>query len=393
MIELQGKYNTAKVFTNNIDSETISQIINLLNQEFIKKSQIRIMPDCHAGAGCVIGTTMTIQDKVVPNLVGSDIGCGMLAIKLDEKEIDLPKLDKVINNFVPSGFNVHENMLCKSNVNKILAPVDIDLAYKSLGTLGGGNHFIEVNKDNDDYYLVIHSGSRHLGTEVAKYYQELGYNQINSIDIKNKINDTIQKLKEAHKEKEIENTINFIKSNSPHITKDLCYIEGNNFDYYIHDIHYVQEHAKLNRKCIAEIIIKHMNWHIKDTIETIHNYIDLDNMILRKGSVSAKKGEKLIIPINMKDGSLICEGKGNPEWNYSAPHGAGRILSRSKAKDILQMQEYIETMEGIYTTSVTQNTIDESPMAYKPMREIIENIKDTANIIKIIKPIYNFKAH
>ena len=394
MIELKGKHNTAKVFTDNIDSETISQIIGLLNQEFVKDSQIRIMPDCHAGAGCVIGTTMTITDKVVPNLVGVDIGCQVSAIRLEETDVELEQLDKVINTYVPSGFNVHEHAIAKSDIKDIIAPINMDLAFKSLGTLGGGNHFIELNRDEDGYlWLVIHTGSRHLGLEVAKHYQELGYKKIKSGDTKEKIDAVIAKLKAEGKSRDIENTIKVLKMQEPHIPKELCYVTGQDFEDYLHDIKLTQKHATINHKTIANIIVNRMGWHITDEIHTMHNYIDVNNMILRKGSVSAQADEKLIIPMNMRDGSLICIGKGNSDWNYSAPHGAGRILSRGKAKEVIKMSDFKEAMTGIYSTSVTESTIDESPMVYKPIDEIMTNIQDTVDIVKVIKPIYNFKAH
>lgn len=395
MLELNGKYNTAKVFTDNVDNETISQIIELLNQDYIKDAKIRIMPDCHAGAGCVIGTTMTITDKVCPNLVGVDIGCGMLAVRIEEKDVDLPKLDDVINTYIPAGFNVNEEPLGSfSHLTDLAAPADISLAYCSIGSLGGGNHFIELDKDDDNnLWLVIHTGSRHLGLEVAKHYQELAYKQLKDSDVGGKIKAVIADLKAKGREKEIEKTIQALKMQEPHIPKPLCYVSGQAFKDYIHDMEIVQKHAELNRKCIADTVIHKMGWHICEEFQTIHNYIDTKNMILRKGSVSALDGEKLIIPINMRDGSLICIGKGNPDWNYSAPHGAGRILSRSEAKDAVGMDEFREAMEGIYSSSVMESTIDESPMVYKPMEEIMENIRDTVDVVKVIKPVYNFKAH
>ena len=394
MLELYGKYNTAKVFTDNIDNETISQVIQLLNQPFVSENQIRIMPDCHAGSGCVIGTTMTLTDKVVPNLVGVDIGCGMLAVKLKEKSMDLTLLDEVIHQYVPSGFDIHDRAIAKSNVTDVIAPIDVDKAMKSLGTLGGGNHFVEVDKDtNGNLWLVIHTGSRHLGIEVCKHYQDLGYHKIKNRDIDGKIKETVERLKSEGKYKAIENTIKILRMREPSIPKDLCYVEGEDFDNYMHDMKLVQEHAAINRQTIADQIISHMNLHVDDSFQTIHNYIDITDKILRKGSVSAQKGEMLIIPMNMRDGSLICVGKGNPDWNFSAPHGAGRILSRSEAKDIVSMDEFKESMKGIYSSSVVESTIDESPMVYKPMEEIMGNIKDTVDIIDVIKPIYNFKAH
>lgn len=395
MLELTGKYNTAKVFTDNIDATTISQIINLLNQPFVADSKIRIMSDCHAGAGCVIGTTMTIQDKIVPNLVGVDIGCGMLATKLEETEIDLKQLDETINRYVPSGFNVHDTAKFKSKADKIIAPINIALAFRSLGTLGGGNHFIELDRDDAGaLWLVIHTGSRHLGLEVAHHYQELGYKNLKQGCVRDKSKAIIESLKAQGREKEIQKALTALHKNTePKIPKDLCYVNGSTMDAYLHDMYYTQNHAKLNRKAIADIILDKMGLHMTDSIETIHNYIDIEHKILRKGSVSACTGERLIIPINMRDGSLLCTGHGNPDWNNSAPHGAGRILSRREAKDKISFKDFEESMKGIYSTSVVESTIDESPMAYKPLDEIMKNIEDTVDIDTVIKPIYNFKAH
>lgn len=394
MFELNGKFNNAKVFTDNIEQEAISQIINMLNQEAFADSKVRIMPDVHAGKGCTIGTTMTIKDKVVPNLVGVDIGCGMEVSYLGKIDIDFEKLDKVINEYIPSGFDVRdkvhalgseislEDLRCYHNIDAIRA-------YNSIGTLGGGNHFIEVDvNDNGEYYLVIHSGSRHLGAEVARYYQEKAYNELTSNKIE--IAEIIEQLKKEGRASEIQQTIQNMKK--PVINKDFAYCEGSLFDDYIHDMRITQKFAVLNRKAMRDEILTHMNIEELDGFTTIHNYIDLDNMILRKGSVSAQKGEKLIIPINMRDGSLICTGKGNADWNYSAPHGAGRLMSRSAAKANITLDEFKESMEGIYTTSVNTSTIDESPMAYKPIEDIVNNITDTVEINEIIKPVYNFKA-
>lgn len=402
MIELQGKYNKCKVFTNNIDNETISQLINLLNQEFVKDSQIRIMPDTHAGKGCVIGTTITITDKIVPNLVGVDIGCGMLAIKLKDKNIDLPNLDSVIRRYIPSGFNIHDSAIADSHAADIIAQVDVDKAYKSLGTLGGGNHFIEVDIDKDgNYWLVIHTGSRHLGIEVCDYYQNLAYENLklkehNGKTLNELTKELVRTYTNAGRQKEISNALAKLRADykETHISIpfELAYLEGQTMDNYLHDMKLTQEHARINRETIALQIIKHAKLTPIESFDTIHNYIDTDNMILRKGSISAQAGERVIIPLNMRDGSLVCTGKGNPDWNYSAPHGAGRILSRSKAKDTVSMDAYRESMKGIYTTSVNTGTIDESPFVYKPAEEIIENIKDTVEIIDAIKPIYNFKA-
>lgn len=550
MFELNGKYNSCKVFTDNCDNETISQLTALLNQESVKGSRIRIMPDTHAGKGSVIGTTMTISDKVIPNIVGVDIGCftgdtevwcsagyykpikdlvdngrfmtdsydfevkgfvicgavakktrenaplvrvnygghsvrctpdhqflvstnslvyydsdetelkwieakdlkegmrlvaedarvmvksveeltetedvycltvedthnftikggiivhncGMTAVKLKEKRVDLPKLDSVIRKYVPSGYEVHAEPICEDSpiVDLRCAKyANLDRAMKSLGTLGGGNHFIEVDKDSDDnLWLVIHTGSRHLGIEVCDYYQDLGYKRLSEKasggSLKEKSDELIKKLKLEGKDKEISKSLEKLraeyKASNISISQALAYVEGQDFDDYLHDMDLVQQHAVINRMTIVHQIIKNMKLHVVDEFTTIHNYIDVENMILRKGSVSAQLGEKLIIPMNMRDGSLICIGKGNSDWNYSAPHGAGRLMSRSQAKESISMSDFKKSMEGIYSTSVSRSTIDESPMVYKPMQEIIDNVKDTVDIVDIIKPIYNFKA-
>lgn len=401
MLELVGKYNIAKVFTDNIDAAAISQVIELCNQEFVKESKIRIMPDVHAGAGCTVGTTMTITDKIVPNLVGVDIGCGMETVRIKEKDLDVKKLDEIINKYIPAGFNIrdkaHKNIrLTSLDKLKCLKHIDLNRAELSLGTLGGGNHFIEANKDEEgNIYIVIHSGSRRLGLEVAKYYQEEAYKQRNGSS-KEDIEKLIAKLKAEGRHSEIESEITKLKSvKRTNIPKHLTYAEGQLFKDYIHDMCIVQSYANYNRWTMMDIILKHMNLTTEESFTTIHNYIDItdkENIILRKGSVSAQSGEKLLIPINMRDGSLICVGKGNPEWNYSAPHGAGRLMSRSEAKEMFTVEEYVSEMQGIYTTSVSKDTLDECPMAYKDMQEIIDNIGDTVDIIKVIKPIYNFKA-
>lgn len=395
MIELNGKYNTAKVFTDNVEETAISQIIELCNQEFVKDSKIRIMSDTHAGAGCTIGTTMTIQDKIVPNLVGVDIGCGMYCVKLKEKQIDFQKLDNTIRKYVPSGQNVRETYHKLSNgINlkelKCINYINYDRAMKSLGTLGGGNHFIEINKDKEDnLYLVIHSGSRYLGKQVAEHYQELGYKKLTeNRGLREKL---INKLKNEGKEKDIK--IELSKLPSLKINKQLAYVEGEDLNNYLYDMKITQEYAKLNRIIMATEILKNMNLNEKESFTTIHNYIDVETRILRKGAISANKDEKVIIPINMRDGSIIAIGKGNEDWNNSAPHGAGRILSRSKAKEKVNLEDFKDSMTNVWTTSVCESTIDESPMVYKPMQEIIDNIQDTVNIVDIIKPLYNFKAN
>lgn len=398
MLEVKGKYNTAKIFTDIVDQESIAQIMLLCNQEITSDSKIRIMPDIHAGAGCTVGTTMTITDKVIPNLVGVDIGCGMELIKIKERHIELQKLDKLIYQKIPSGFSIREkahpfikniplkDLYCYKEIN-------ILRAEKSLGTLGGGNHFIEADKDEEgNIYIVIHSGSRHLGLEVANYYQQEGYHQLNGSS-KADIAALIQQLKAEGRDKEIQKSVAALKNvKRIHIPKDMAYVQGDLFDKYIHDMKIIQEFAMVNRKAMMDEIIRGMKLHVVEEFTTIHNYIDMEAMILRKGAVSAKKGEKLLIPINMRDGSLICIGKGNDEWNCSAPHGAGRLMSRSKARQSFTVSSFKSEMEGIYTTSVGKQTLDECPMAYKSMDDIVNNIGDTVDIEAIIKPIYNFKA-
>lgn len=398
MIELKGKYNEAKIFTDVVDEASISQVLLLLNQEFVSGSKIRLMPDIHAGAGCTIGTTMTIADKIVPNLVGVDIGCGMETIKINESHIELQKLDKLIYEKIPSGFNVREKThryFDEINLEDLFCYKYIDSrrAEKSLGTLGGGNHFIEANKDDEgNIYVVVHSGSRHLGLEVAKYYQEEGYKSLNG-STKQDIDALIAELKTQGREREIQKSVTALKNTKrTNIPKQLAYVSGELFEQYIHDMKIVQRYAELNRQAMMDEIIKGMKVHVTEQFTTIHNYIDTKAMILRKGAVSAKEGEKLLIPINMRDGSLICVGKGNDDWNQSAPHGAGRLMSRSVAKESFTVSEFKNQMSGIYTTSVNKDTLDECPMAYKGMDDIVNNIGDTVNIVDIIKPIYNFKA-
>lgn len=366
---IEGRANVAKVFTNHLEEAALEQIKLLCDQEFTKDSKIRIMPDVHAGAGCTIGTTMTIKDKIVPNLVGVDIGCGMETVKLKNKQIELEKLDKYIHEKIPAGHKIREtshDFADEIDLNELRClkdgKINTKRAINSIGTLGGGNHFIEVNKDEENqYYLVIHSGSRHLGLEVAGYYQEQAFQQL-----------------EEEQKKEIPRT--------------LAYVKGTLLEDYLHDMKIVQRFAMLNRKAMVQEIVKGMKFKVMEQFTTIHNYIDTDEMILRKGAVSAKKGELLLIPINMRDGSLLCIGKGNEDWNQSAPHGAGRLMSRKEAKNSFTVSEFKKQMKHIYTTSVNAETLDECPMAYKNMEEIISQIKETAQIVKVLKPVYNFKA-
>ena len=398
MIELQGKYNTAKIFTDVVDEASIAQVIELCNQEFAAGSRIRMMPDIHAGAGCTVGTTMTVSDRIVPNLVGVDIGCGMYTLKLKEKHIELQKLDKVIREKIPSGFGVRskphalagEAELSSLRCIKAVNPARAEL---SIGSLGGGNHFIEVDKDESGaLYLVIHSGSRHLGVEVAGYYQKRGYDRLNRCD-EAAMRRLAEELKAAGKQKQIEAELTKWKSTKrTAVPKHLAYVEGEDFENYLHDMEIVQAFAELNRRAIAAQIVKSLKLHVVDDFTTVHNYIDVKSRILRKGSVSAQKGERLLIPINMRDGSLLCIGKGNEDWNCSAPHGAGRLMSRAQAKQSFTVSEFKKQMAGIYTTSVGAATLDECPMTYKSMEDIAGNISPTVEIISVMKPIYNFKA-
>lgn len=394
MIEIRGKYNTAKVFTDIVEEGAMVQILELCNQEFVKGSNIRIMPDTHAGAGCTIGTTMSITDKIVPNLVGVDIGCGMETIKLRNKEMNLEKLDRVIHQFIPSGFETRRKqhpyvekvdfdaLVCRKHVN-------LERAKLSVGTLGGGNHFIEVNRDKDgNLYLVVHSGSRHLGKQVAEYYQELGYKEL--AERNKEKSELAQRLRAEGREKDIQKELE--KLSLTKVNKQLAYVQGKSYEDYLRDMKIVQQYAVFNRKAMVDEMVKRMELEVEEQFTTIHNYIDVDNMILRKGAISAQRGERVLIPINMRDGSLICIGKGNADWNYSAPHGAGRLMSRSKAKEMITLEEFRKTMEGIYSTTVNKSTLDECALAYKPMEEIVNNIQDTVEILDIIKPVYNFKA-
>jgi RNA-splicing ligase RtcB len=396
LIELEGKFGNAKVFTDVVDSGAIGQVVALLNQPYVEGSRVRLMPDIHAGAGCTIGTTMTIKDKICPNLVGVDIGCGMEVIRIRERRFEPQKLDSVIRENIPSGFDIRKTphrfaddieldaLCCAKHVN-------LDKALLSIGTLGGGNHFLEGDKDDEgNIYIVVHSGSRHLGLEIANFYQEAAYKALTTYT-REETDALIAEMKAEGRTKDIEKTLKKMKKTTS-IPKPLAYVEGELFEQYIHDMRIAQRFAELNRKAMMDVIVKKMGFHIEEQFTTIHNYIDVENMVLRKGAVSAQEGEKLIIPINMRDGSLICIGKGNPDWNWSAPHGAGRLMSRSAAKESFTVSEFKKQMEGIYSTSVNRSTLDESPMAYKSIDDIVGNIDPTVEIVSRIKPIYNFKA-
>lgn len=398
MIEIRGKYNEAKIFTDVVDSASLAQVQELCNQEFTAGSRIRLMPDIHAGKGCTIGTTMTITDKVVPNLVGVDIGCGMETVRVRETRLELQKLDKLIREKIPSGFSIRDKAhryADEIDLEELCCAGHVDLlrAAKSVGTLGGGNHFIEVDRDDDGaLYVVVHSGSRHLGVEVAGYYQEAGYRELNRTDPAS-VEALTARLKAEGRDREIRKELRKLKNlkRTP-IPKVLAYVSGELFEQYIHDMKIVQQFAMLNRQAMMDEIVKGMKLHVEEQFTTIHNYIDTDSRILRKGAVSAQAGERLLIPINMRDGSLLCVGKGNEDWNCSAPHGAGRLMSRAEAKQSFTVSEFKKQMEQIYTTSVSKATLDECPMAYKGMHDILDNIGPTAEVEKIIRPIYNFKA-
>ena len=399
MLIINGKHNAAIVYTDNIENTAHEQLEAVCDAPYLADCKVRVMPDVHAGKGCTIGTTMTIHGKVVPNMVGVDIGCGMYTVKLEDKSIDFNELDATIRKHIPSGRAVRSDVhqfaeQVDLNELQMASMCDIDRAYRSIGSLGGGNHFIEVDKDNDGHlYLVIHSGSRHLGVQVADYYQDAAYWQLSGKKKQN-INAVIAELKAQGRHKEISETVKKLKVDltESEIPRDMAYVSGLLFDDYIHDMRITQHFAMLNRKAMADEIIRNMRLTVADEFTTIHNYIDTDAMILRKGAVSAREGEQLLIPINMRDGSLLCVGKGNPDWNQSAPHGAGRLMSRKKAKEKLDLGDYRDAMSGIFSTCINNGTLDEAPMAYKSMDAILKHIEPTVDVVKVIKPAFNFKA-
>ena len=400
MTEITGIYNTAKCFATTIDEGAREQIKQVCDTEAFASSKIRIMPDVHAGKGCTIGTTMTVTDKIVPAMVGVDIGCGMYTVYLGNIDIDFSKMDETAH-CIPCGMKVWEGRQERFDLTALRcyrSLKDSKRLERSIGTLGGGNHFIEIDADDaGGKYLVIHSGSRNLGTQVANYYQQIAIDLNLGKEAYFKARDEIiRTYKEQGRRTEIQTALKALEkefhAKEPTLPEDLCYLYGSFIEDYLHDVDICQQFAERNRAKMAEIILERMGWTAIETFQTIHNYVDVDEMILRKGAVSAKAGEKLLIPINMRDGSLICIGKGNEDWNRSAPHGAGRLMSRSAAFERLTMAEYEAEMAGIYSTCVVPDTLDESPMAYKRMDEIVENIAPTADIICRIKPIYNFKA-
>lgn len=389
MIKLQGKRNSAIVFADKIDKPTKTQISELLREEVYADSKIRIMPDTHSGKNVAVGTTMTVKNRIAPSLMGVDIGCGMEVVFLKEQELDPEKLDRVIHSLVPSGTKIHDipvtafdfdNLRCKGNVN-------LERALRSIGTLGGGNHFIEVDQTaNGELVLVIHSGSRQLGSDVANYYQDQAYRY----QCKKQ-----RKRARQHYYDDVESGMFFCKKSSQgtvNVKRETAVLEGILLDEYLHDLDIVVSFADLNRRTIAKLICDNMGLTVADRFACVHNYIDTEYMILRKGAISARLGERVIIPLNMRDGALLGTGKGNPEWNFSAPHGAGRACSRTEAKYAFTVEEFRREMEGIYTTTATEGSIDECPMAYKSPSRIFEFIGETLSNYEIIKPIYNFKS-
>ena len=397
-LEIRGKHGTAMCFAKVIEDAAIEQIRRMCDYDFTSGSRIRIMPDVHAGAGCTIGTTMTVTDKVVPNVVGVDIGCGMYTVKLKEKEIDFARFDEAAH-YVPSGMNVWVNVQEPFDLKALKCYEhlkSVDRLKRSMGTLGGGNHFIEVDRGSDgSLYLVIHSGSRNLGKQVAEYYQNMAI-ALNSgmYDFAEREAELIAEYKDAGRQREIQEALKALKSEKAErtIPDDLCYVYGNYLADYLDDVVVCQDFARMNRETMATVLLIYSGLHAESSFHTIHNYIDTDEMILRKGAIAAHKGETVLIPINMRDGSVLAVGKGNPEWNYSAPHGAGRVMSRAAARENLSLEVYKSAMEGVYTTSVNSDTIDEAPMAYKALDDIIDVISDSVDVKDILKPIYNFKA-
>lgn len=399
-IEIKGKVNTALCYAKVVEDEAIEQIRRMCDYAMTEGSKIRIMPDVHAGKGCTIGTTMTIIDKAVPNVVGVDIGCGMYTVKLGKQDIDFERVDEAAH-FIPSGHEVWDGRQERFDLTELRCYRDLKdtkRLERSLGTLGGGNHFIEIDEASDGTkYLIIHSGSRNLGKQVAELYQHLAINLNRGYgDYLEKRDEIIRTYKEQGRKNEIQDALKKLHwqvyESPASMPEDLCYLEGKYLEDYLHDVTICQAFAKRSREKMAQIILERTQMTSYDAFHTIHNYIDTDEMILRKGAIAAHKGEKVLIPINMRDGSVLAVGKGNPEWNYSAPHGAGRIMSRTKAKNELALDEYRKMMEGIYTTSVNENTLDEAPMAYKSLDDIIDVIKESVDVIDVMKPIYNFKA-
>lgn len=381
MFDIIGKYNSATVYAKTVDNESYSQVLAMCNVEELKDSKIKMMPDMHAAEGCTVGTSLTVTDKINPSYVGSDIGCGMQVYKLSDNEIDFPLLDRCIRTYIPSGAKIHEK--ATAGIKQIpleelhcYDTIQYDIVARSFGTLGGGNHFIEIDKSMEGYYyLIIHSGSRRLGKDVAQYHQKVAYFAANGVS-----------PEEAFKKKmrigDVESKIQF----------GNCFLSGEYLERYMHDMNIAVQYAALSRKQMGEALINQLGLSVEDSFTTIHNYVDIQDNVLRKGAVSAKKDELLIIPINMRDGCLICKGKGNEDWNCTAPHGSGRMMKRSDAKVSISLEEYKEAMKGIFSTSINESTIDESPMAYRSIEDIVDVVEPTVEIIDITTPVYNFKA-
>lgn len=400
MLEIKGKKNTAVCFARVIEDDAIEQIRRMCDYELTEGSRIRIMPDVHVGKGCTIGTTMTVIDKVCPNVVGVDIGCGMFTVKLADKFLDFESIDEACH-CIPSGRNVWERKIEAFNLSDLRCYRSLKNAKRlerSLGTLGGGNHFIEIDQASDGtFYLVIHSGSRNLGKQVAEIYQRLAIDlHAGKEEFFIKRDQLISSYKKEGKRSKIQKALKELekeyRSGKPDIPENLCWLYGSYLEDYLHDVEICQRFARRSREKMADIILERTGMTAVESFHTIHNYIDTDEMILRKGAIAAHEGEKLLIPINMRDGSVIAIGRGNPDWNYSAPHGAGRVMSRTVAKRSVSLEEYEDSMAGIYTTSVNENTLDEAPMAYKSWEDIIDVIHDSVDIIDRIRPVYNFKA-
>ena len=406
MITLTGKNTIAKVFTENIDDKTIGQIIQMLNEDITKDTTVRIMPDTHYGKGCTIGTTIKLpQDKttwkIAPNIVGVDLSCAMMSYRIKEKDIDLKKLDEIVNSVVPAGSNLHEHSQNAKAVNKMIKELSFDVSRKEnhllgLGTLGGGNHFLELAKDEDgNYWLTVHSGSRSFGAEIAKHHEKQAINYHSQKNLSDKT-EIINQLKRENRHQEIQTVLKECEQqrrrNLLHLGSSP-YLEGALLENYLNDIEIADRYAHLSRKIMLDNIVKAMNWTVDFEFDSVHNNIDIKNGIIRKGATSAQEDELLIIPLNMRDGSLICRGLGNSDWNFSAPHGAGRMLSRKAAKELINLDEYKAQMKGIYTSSVGITTLDEAPDVYKPAEEIKSLIGDSVEIVHHIKPVYNFKTH
>lgn len=400
MFEIQGTVATAVCYAKVVEDEAIEQVRRMCSYALTEGSRVRIMPDVHAGAGCTIGTTMTIRGRACPNVVGVDIGCGMYTVRLADRELDFAKLDEACH-YIPSGMRVWEGRTERFDLTTLRcyrSLRDARRLERSLGTLGGGNHFIEVDRAADGtFYLVIHSGSRNLGKQVAEIYQRLAIDlHAGKEDYFRQRDELIRRYKAEGRRAEIQEALKELsktyKAAVSEVPDDICWLYGSFLDDYLHDVEICQVFARRNREKMAEILFERAGLTPVDAFQTIHNYIDTDEMILRKGAIAAHKGERVLIPINMRDGSVIAVGRGNPEWNYSAPHGAGRIMSRTKAKESLDMETYRAAMAGIYTTSVNENTIDEAPMAYKSLDDILDVIRDSVDILEVMKPVYNFKA-